>query len=94
MPIDSAGNTLWTTGNAPYSGARALTADADLNAAQGQGRGVFIATTAAGNVRLRMMDGTFLVVPVAVGPTLFDNISVKGFTSSGTTATAVVSVLV
>lgn len=94
MPIDSAGNTLWTTGNAPYGGARALAADATLTQAQGQGRGVFIAATAAGNVRLRLLDGSFLVVPVAVGPTLLDNFAVTGFTSSGTTANAVVSVLV
>lgn len=91
MPIDSAGNTLWTTsGTLPYTGARQVAADQALAM---PGRGVFIATSAAGNVRLRFQDNSFLVVPAAVGPTILDNVAVVGFTSSGTTATAVVSVL-
>lgn len=91
MPIDANGQPVWGNGHTPYLGARPVSADQTLTA---PGRGVFIATTAAGNVRLRMQDGSFLVVPAAVGPTLFDNLAVTGYTASGTTATAVVSVLV
>lgn len=92
MPIDTSGQPLWnTSGTPPYTDARPVTADQVLPA---PGRGVFIATTAAGNVRLRLAGGTFLVVPAAVGPTLIDNIAAVGFTSAGTTATATVSVLV
>lgn len=56
-------------------------------------RGVQIVCTVAGNVSLKMADGSTNVVPVAVGLTILPY-SVLGVNTSGTTATATYSNLI
>lgn len=74
----------------PYQAAVQITAGTNLRS---PGRGVFIAATVAGTVRLVLSSGTTLDVPVAVGASLIDHIEVIGVSAAGTTATAVVSAL-
>ena len=57
------------------------------------GQGVFIACTEAGVVRLLLKDDSFLDVPVVVGSSMIDNLSVKDVVAGATTAAAAVSVL-
>lgn len=74
----------------PYQSAAVITPGTPVTA----GRGVFIACTVAGTVRLKLGDGTStLDVPVNVGPNIIDNIAVVDVVSGSTTATSVVSVL-
>lgn len=57
------------------------------------GKAVFIACTGAGNVRLKLANGSILDVPVNPGPNHFENIGVQDVVAANTTATVVVSVL-
>ncbi|BAQ43976.1 hypothetical protein [Methylobacterium aquaticum] len=57
------------------------------------GRGVVIACSAAGNVRLVMADGSFLDVYAGVGTAEFFGYAVVGVDGPGTTATAKVTVV-
>lgn len=74
----------------PYLGAETITPGTPVE----PGVGVFIACTAAGNVRLLLANDSILDVPVAVGASMIDNLAVKDVVEADTTATAVVSVLV
>lgn len=74
----------------PYQNAETITPGTDIKS---PGRGVFIACTVAGSVRLKLSGGTTLDVPVVTGANLMDNIEVIGVVVDGTTATSVVSAL-
>lgn len=78
------------SGFPPYVAAVVITPGTNLLS---PGRGVFIAATVAGTVRLILSSGTTLDVPVAVGASIIDHIEVKGVSVAGTTATAVVTAL-
>jgi len=89
MPLDATGNPTLGTTETPYTGAVPLTGTPTFAG----GRGVFIACTVAGNVALRFVNSSVLIVPVAVGPTILDNFNVVAIVPGQTTATAVVSLL-
>lgn len=73
----------------PYSEAVTITPGSPVAAS----RGVFIACTAAGTVRLKMANSTTIDVPVNVGPNMLDFWSIRDVVAGGTTATAVVTAL-
>jgi hypothetical protein len=65
-------------------GVSKLTADSTVNAAAS---GVVISASAAGTVRLIMADTSVFDTYVNAGPTQLDGFAVRGYASSGTTAT-------
>lgn len=77
------------TTRAPYTVARPITPNTNVAA----GQGVLIACTVAGNQVLELSSGNTITVPVVVGASFFDNLAVIDAPSSGTTATATVTVL-
>lgn len=73
-----------------YEGATALTTS-DLDAGDvAAGRGLAVVCTVAGNVKVKLADGSSLTFPVAVGFTVLPFQVVRVFTT-GTTATATYS---
>lgn len=77
------------TTRAPYTVARPITPNTNVTA----GQAVLIACTVAGNQVLELSSGNTISVPVVVGSSIIDNIAVIDAPSSGTTATATVTVL-
>ena len=78
-----------TTKGTPYTAAAAITPGTAVTA----GRAVLIACTTAGNQALKLSGGTTIIVPVAVGASILDNFAITDAPTSGTTATATVTVL-
>lgn len=86
----AAENTAPTlTARAPYTVARPITPNTNVAA----GQGVLIVCTVAGNQVLELSSGNTITVAVAVGTSFIDNLAVIDAPSSGTTATATVTVL-
>lgn len=77
------------TARAPYTVARPITPNTNVAA----GQGVLIVCTVAGNQVLELSSGNTITVAVAVGTSFIDNLAVIDAPSSGTTATATVTVL-
>lgn len=78
------------TSETPYVGAVLITPGTPVT----PGRGVFIACTAPGSVRLLLSNDSTLDVPIAAGSSILDNFAVKDVVAANTSATVAVSVLV
>ena len=74
---------------APYTVARPITPNTNVAA----GQAVLISCTVAGNQVLELSSGNTITIPLVVGVAYIDNIAVIDAPSSGTTATATVTVL-